>query len=251
MGPSLQSTSMRARGCLLVALAIILPACGGGGSSDDTAKAGNDVTINVPASGGSPAVQLAGVERGRGQVGVVLAHMLNSSQSAWSPLVTDLLDEGLHVLTFDFRGHGLSSGNRDPSHANLDLAAAVAKLRSLGATRIFVVGASMGGTAAIVVGASESLAGVVTLSAPAKIDALDAGAVAGKLTEPVLFIVGQKDEARYTDAARSFYAATHEPKRLEVMPDTAAHGTDLLTAGGGVGDRVQALIMGFLVDNRG
>jgi alpha/beta superfamily hydrolase len=242
---------MRARWCFLAALAMTLAACGGGsGATDRSTQAGIDVTIDVPAASGAPAVRLSGVERGHGQIGVVLAHMLNSSQDAWTPLVSSLVDQGFHVLTFDFRGHGLSSGNRDASHADLDLAAAVAKLRTLGASKIFVVGASMGGTAALVVAAREDLAGVVTMSAPAQIGSLDAGAAVVSVAEPKLFIVGAKDDPHYVDAARAFESSARAPKKLEVISGSASHGTDLLVDST-AGSRVKRLIINFLIDNRG
>jgi pimeloyl-ACP methyl ester carboxylesterase len=242
---------MRARWCLLAALAVAISACGGGTGSGGSTFAGNDVTIDVPASPGSnEVVRLAGVERGTGTVGVVLAHMLGSNQQAWSAFASSLAGEGFHVLTFDFRGHGASTGDRNPSLANLDLAGAVTKIRTLGTTRVLVVGASMGGTAALLVAQTADLAGVVTLSAPARIDELDAGPTARNLAEPSLFIVGEKDDKRYTDAARGFYAAARQPKGLEVIKGTGNHGTDLLTDSK-VGDRVQQLITDFLVDNRG
>jgi len=232
-------------------LAVALVACGGSSPTDTRTTIGNDVSIDVPiAPGSSQTFRLAGIERGRGAVGVVLAHMLGSSQSAWSPLDSELADEGFHVLTFDFRGHGLSGGDRNPSRAGLDLAAAVAKLRSLGAKRVLVVGASMGGTAAISVAAGSDLAGVVTISAPSQIGTLNAGAAVRKLAEPALFIVGAGDDDRYTSAARAFYAAAREPKRLAVIAGSPAHGTDLLIDKK-VGSRVQKLIKDFLIANRG
>lgn len=218
-------------------------ACGGG---EQQQLVGTELTIDAPAEAGSTnTIQLRGVERGNGTTGVVLAHMLGSNQNAWALFVDELVKRDYHVLTFDFRGHGVSAGDRSPSLAALDLGAAVAKLRSLGATKIFVIGASMGGTAAIVVAAGEQLAGVVSISAPAKIDRLDAGAIVGSLDEPALFVVGEKDDGRYTDAAREFAQRAPEPKRLQVITGSGAHGTDLLTEEA-TRQRVTDLILDFL-----
>lgn len=243
---------MRARWCFLAALAVAIAACGGGsGGSGSAGPAGNDVAIDVPATpGSSQMVRLAGVERGTGTVGVVLAHMLGSSQLSWSPFAAKLVAEGFHVLTFDFRGHGASAGDRNPSLATLDLAGAVGKIRALGATRVLVVGASMGGTAAIVIASTEQLAGVVTLSAPVKIDDLDAGPAARNLAEPALFVVAEKDDKPYVDAARALYAAARQPKRLEVITGSGDHGTNLISDPR-TASRVQRLVTDFLVDNRG
>jgi pimeloyl-ACP methyl ester carboxylesterase len=243
---------MRARWCLLAALAVALAACGGGtGGEVDRGPGGTDVAIDVPATPGSnQVIRLAGIERGNGSVGVVLAHMLGSNQQAWTAYAATLADDGFHVLTFDFRGHGASGGDRNPSLASLDLAAAVAKIRQLGASRVLVVGASMGGTAALVVASTEQLAGVVTISAPMRIDELDAGSAVRNLSEPALFIVGEKDDKRYVDAARAFNAAARQPKRLAIIAGTGDHGTDLLTDPR-TKSRVQRQITDFLVDNRG
>ncbi|MGH2794552.1 MAG: alpha/beta hydrolase [Actinomycetota bacterium] len=232
---------------LWIVLALAVGACGG----DESQAIGTDISFLAPAAAGSPeSVQLFGVERGGGPVGVVLAHMLGSSQFAWDLFADELVERNFHVLTFDFRGHGQSRGDRNPSAAALDLGAAVERLRSLGASRIFVVGASMGGTAAIVVAAEQKLEGVVAISGPAAIDRLDAAAAARTLDEPSLFVVAADDEARYVVAARSLAAAAPQPKRLQVLDGTGAHGTDLLTEEA-TRQRVTDLILDFLAANRG
>jgi len=241
------------RRLIVVPVLVVLAACGGGAASGSkgSAAAGKSVSITVPVAPGSPqTIVLDAVERGRGSIGVVLAHMLGSSQLAWAPILPTLLDQGFHVLTFDFRGHGLSGGTRDPSRAAIDLKGAIAKIRSLGASRVLVVGASMGGTAAIVAAATEDLAGVVSISAPAQIDRLDAAAAMTKVREPKLFIVGRGDDARYTDGARSLFAAASQPKTIRVVDGTAAHGTDLLVDAK-VGSQVRKLIVDFLIAHRG
>jgi pimeloyl-ACP methyl ester carboxylesterase len=227
-----------------VALVWALVACGGEGQPGR--RIGSELTFDAPAGRGSAGtVRLQGIERGSGPVGVVLAHMLGSSQSAWTDFATALVGRGYHVLTFDFRGHGLSGGERDPSLADLDLAAAVAKIRSLGASRVFVIGASVGGTAAVVVAAAERLEGVVAISPPAAIGGLDAAPAARRLDEPSLFVVGERDDPRYVDGARRLAAEAPGPKRLEVIPGTGAHGTDLLLDRR-AGPRVERLLLNFL-----
>jgi pimeloyl-ACP methyl ester carboxylesterase len=242
---------LRRRRSLAALLAIVaflsFVACGG----DETLSIGSDISFLAQAAPNSPEnVQLYGVERGEGSVGVVLAHMLGSSQSAWALFAGRLVDEDFRVLTFDFRGHGQSIGDRSPSAAALDLVAAVEKLRSLGATKVFVVGASMGGTAAITVAAAQELEGVVAISAPTSVDGLDAAAVVSDLEEPSLFMVAQNDEERYTEAARSLAAAAPVGKQLQIIEGSAAHGTDLITEEA-TRDRVSDLIIDFLIVNRG
>ena len=253
-GPSLYNQSpMRRRGIrlfvLVLVLAAVCAACGGGATPSRDLRVGSEVSFDVPtAPGAATTLRLRAIERGRGMVGVVLAHMLGSGQSAWSAVAGDLAGRGYHVLTFDFRGHGLSGGSRDPSRADLDLAGAIAELRSLGATSLFAVGASMGGTAAIKVGSIERLNGVVSISGPAKIDALDVSDAVRHLLESSLFIAGEQD-GRYTEDARTLYGNAPQPKKLEIISGSSAHGTDLLT--GTTKPRVEAMILDFLAAHRG
>lgn len=239
------------RWCLVAALAATLIACGDA-AKEKASLIGNEISFDVPAArGDTQTIRLQGIERGSGPDGVVLAHMLGSSQLAWSPLVEDLVKDGFHVLTFDFRGHGLSGGGRNPSYADLDLAGAIAKLRSLGASRVLVVGASMGGTAALAVAASSNLAGVVTISAPSAIGDLDAAAGMRAYRGPLLVIVAANDDRRYTDAARAIISSSNAaPKSRRVIAGSGAHGTNLL-AEKSTGERVEELIQDFLNGHRG
>ena len=237
--------SLAAAAAVIVTLSVA--ACGG---DEPRAPASSDVTIFAPAEQGSQqTIALQGTERGRGRVGVVLAHMLGSTQSAWILLADELVAEDFHVLTFDFRGHGLSGGSRDPSTAALDLEAAAQKLVSLGASKIFIVGASMGGTAAVVVAFGRLLEGVVSISGPLRIQGLDAFPLVDRLDEPSLFIAGEKD-GEYTEAAKQFAGRAPEPKRLQIISGSGAHGTDLLSDEK-TRQRVIDLIVDFLIANRG
>lgn len=223
-------------------LALAPAACGG----EESARPGlgTELTFDVPAAPGEAAtIRLQAIERGTGSVGVVLAHMLGSSQSAWTPLAETLAARGFHVLTFDLRGHGLSGGEREPSRADLDLAGAVARLRGLGVEKMFVVGASIGGTAAVKVAAADRFEGVVALSAPLEARGLSAREDAARLDEPSLFIAAGGD-GDYTAAARALYAAAPEPKRLEIIDGSSAHGTNLLE--GPARSRVERAIIDFL-----
>lgn len=239
------------RWCIVAALAAVVAACGDG-AAEKSALIGNDITFDVPAAPGSAeTIRLTGIERGTGPNGVVLAHMLGSSQNAWAPLVEDLVDDGFHVLTFDFRGHGLSGGDRDPSRAGLDVAGAVEKLRALGAANVLVVGASMGGTAVLAVAGAEELDGIVTLSAPLSIGGLNATAGVRAFRGPLLVVVARNDDARYTRAAGEIIdASPAAPRSREVVTGTGAHGTNLLTDAR-AGTRVKDLILDFLDAHRG
>ena len=237
-----------ARRLAAVVLVVAAVACSNAPKRNSGTDPGHNVSIPVRTAGGT--FELSGVDRGSGSVGVLLAHMLGSDQEAWAPLIPALLGDGFHVLTFNFRGHGLSGGTRDPSAAAVDIAAAVAKFHSLGVSKILVVGASMGGTGALVAATDQHFTAVVTISAPAQIGSLDAQPSVGRIRVPVLFIAGAGDDKRYVDSARSLYAAASQPKRLDIVAGSSAHGTDLLIDPK-VGAAVRRTILQFLLDNRG
>jgi pimeloyl-ACP methyl ester carboxylesterase len=110
-------------------------------------------------------VRLYAIEAGDGAAGVVLAHQGRSDLCEELPYAKTLVDAGLHVLAFDFRGNGHSARPAKNWLAyRRDFAAALRRLRADGATRVFLVGASMGGAAAVQNSAGLPVAGIVSLS---------------------------------------------------------------------------------------
>src|SRR5205814_568913 len=96
---------------------------------------------------------------------------------------------GYTTIAFDLRGFGLSQRRTGEAlfRYDLDIAAAARLARSLGATKVILVGASIGANAVVVAAASVKppVAGVVSLSAPATFR-LDAVSAAKNLKVPVL-----------------------------------------------------------------
>jgi pimeloyl-ACP methyl ester carboxylesterase len=169
------------------------------------------------------------------RTGVVFAHMLPADQSSWFDLADYVGERGYRALTFDFRGYcpggdaGCSQGIKDPSAAADDLSAAVAYLRAGNVRTIALVGASMGGTAAMVVSskAGDQIAAVITLSAPAAVDGLQAGPeTVQAVTAAKLFIAGSGD-AQAAAGAQAFYDQSLQPKDVQILTSDD-HGTDLL-----------------------
>jgi pimeloyl-ACP methyl ester carboxylesterase len=179
--------------------------------------------VHFPNSEGT---RLVGYELGRGPRGVVLSHQYGGDACQWSTYGPVLAKAGYHVLAFDFHGYGRSpvgSGEND-----IDVSAAAAKLRALGARKIVLVGASMGGTASLSAAASlqPPAAAVISLSGPASFDLTSALDAVPRLSMPKLFVVGARD-VQFVDDARDLYRRATNPKRLVVVP-TADHGVDLL-----------------------
>ena len=182
---------------------------------------------------------------GRGTKGVLLAHMRPSDQTAWFDMAWLIAQSGYLVLTFDFRGYGVSDGPIELSVLDRDVRGGLKFLRERGVTRVALIGASMGGTAVLKVAAAEELAGVVGLSAPSRIDNLQVTTQEiGRIKAPKLFIVAEGDDGgSYLRTAQAFLAAASGAKELRSFPGTA-HGTDLLV--GDQGQPVRHLLLEFV-----
>lgn len=186
-----------------------------------------EVTTRVARFATADGVELVGDVRGRGDAGVVLAHMFPTDRTSWSEFAELLAQEGFHVLAMDFRGFGDSGGTRDISQLWQDVLAGADELRRRGARRVVVIGASMGGTAALVAASRAELEGVATLSAPSTFMGIAAPAeVVAAVDEPKLFVAAQGDgQAAIT--AQSLYTTASGAKRVEIVTGSD-HGTDLL-----------------------
>ncbi len=173
---------------------------------------------------------------GHGKAGVVLVHQSNGDLCQWWPYARTLAKAGYLVMSVDLEGFGSSGYGQyegvQPAPYGLDVASAVSALRSMGASRVVVIGASMGGTSAL---AGAALArppvnGVISLSAPAFYNEMDARSAVRRLTMPVLYAVGA-DDGDFAADAKTLRAATKAPAQLIVVPGSA-HGVALVEEGG-------------------
>jgi dienelactone hydrolase len=192
---------------------------------------------------------------GSGAVGVVLAHMFPADQRSWWSFAGRLADEGYRVLTFDFRGYcpggdgGCSGTDKDIPKIWEDVVAAASYLRSAGATRVMLIGASMGGTASLIAAAQPEVgaSAIVTLSAPTQFEGLSIDpATLQNVEAPKLFVAGTGD-AGAAQAAQQLYDESLGARPLEIIP-TSDHGTDLLT--GSRGEEVEKLLVSYLAQFR-
>ncbi len=177
---------------------------------------------------------------------VVLAHMFPADQRSWMDFAKVLAAKGYRAITFDFRGYGESSGEKDIPMIYKDEYAVLDFMSNQGAKKVFLVGASMGGTASLKVASSTDVAGVATLSTPSSFRGLSVEEELGKVTEPKLFIACEGD-SNAAQSLRLFQERSPEPKKGVVLQNCAAHGTDMLK--GDTGERVQGLLLDFLERN--
>ena len=179
----------------------------------------------------SDGVVLAGTVFGDASVGVVLAHMFPTDQTSWQPFARQLAAEGYRALAFDFRGFGRSGGSRRVDEIDLDVRAAAVYLRSQGARRIVLVGASMGGTASIKTAAPGGAEALVVISSPMRFRGLNVSeSELARLTMPSLWITSERDSV--TPAMRAMHTAAGGRKTLHVYSGSA-HGTYIFDSSDG------------------
>jgi pimeloyl-ACP methyl ester carboxylesterase len=204
--------------------------------------------------------RLAGRLFGHGKTAVILSHMgpFGQDQTEWWPTAHELAKNGYTVLTYDYSGicpgggAGCSDGRTSVSEPAPNLLGAISYVRSRGADRIVLGGASMGAMASLKVAARPDVhaAGVISLSG---VEAFSGPYELGRdviirIEEPKLFVAGDGDEEA-ADAARDWIRWSPPPKMGKIL-DTGLHGTDMITlASGGdaeIPDKVTTLIRSFL-----
>lgn len=152
--------------------ALLLAACHRPDKTADAAPArpraarAQAVTLRLPPAIDNWQPTVTVVAGARPDLAVVLVHQLGSRRGEWQPLIDRLArgSDAITTLALDLRGHGDSvrgpheeavsweSFGTDPARwmgAAYDVLAAVAYLRTQGASRIVLVGSSIGATAVI------------------------------------------------------------------------------------------------------
>ena len=192
--------------------------------------------------------KLVGHRFGKGTTAVILTHQSEGDLCDWLPYAKRLAARGYFVFPIDFRGYGFSDRPLSGQDRYVQDSAAAAKaLRQRGKRKIFVVGASMGGIAAVAAGANVTppLAGIVSISSPARYRGMDGVKAGPRLRVPALYLAATADDnGGYDfseDATALHQAAATKDKRRELLPG-AAHGIGLVASS----TRAKALVEGFL-----
>jgi pimeloyl-ACP methyl ester carboxylesterase len=231
---------------MVALLALALAACGGDGESGTSAPppplaqrcgsraTGVDAkTLWFRAADGT---RLDGAEVGSGNRGVILLHESPADLCDWAPYAKSLASRGFHVLLVDLRGFGLSRGAPTGARgARADVRGAVGELKSLGATKVALVGASYGGATAMVAAPAlgSEIAGVANLSGETVLheggaDELNALAAVKQLHVPFLVLASRDDPYLLGSDARKLAAAAASRDKRVVVYAGYRHGWNLL-----------------------
>lgn len=178
-------------------------------------------------------VKLTAAVLGAGRRGVVLLHQTDDGICGWLSYAGYLANHDFQVLVFDRRCTGDSScpsGDAAYHHTD-DVQTTVASLRTRGAQKIAIVGASFGGSVAIGACAVVKTAGCVALS-PAIFDTdlgrgLTAARAISEVQNPLLIADAPDDYDSPISDVRAL-AAQARPGVVQFveLPDGAGHGWD-------------------------
>ena len=180
--------------------------------------------------------------------GLWIVHLHGNAVSAFSAgqlrHCESLRQTGFNVLSFDYRGFGMSPGDASEAHMDQDAEAAFAALigRGIPPSRIIVWGHSLGSGPAVVLASKHAIAALVLFGAftsmpdeaqytyphlPvrwlvgiqfASIDLI------GQVHVPVLIAHSVTDTVVPFQHAQRLFAAANEPKRLLVLDGTYSDG---------------------------
>lgn len=228
---------------VVVTAALALAACGGAGHHEAARPPGPPLAhVCGPAPHGlqaqtswlrtSDRVRLFAVTAGSGSTGVVLAHESPGGLCGWLPAMPTFTAHGIRVLAFDFRGFQPSAipPNRIAEDFAPDLQAAIDALRTDGADKVFVVGASFGGAAMLKESVKlHGVAGFVNLSGELDLPTIGNVLPAVRRLRAPLLVMASRDDY-YLDAVearRLIHAAGSSDKQLAIYAGSN-HGWDLL-----------------------
>jgi len=205
--------------------------------------------VTFPAEDG---VALTGRVFGAGPTAVVLSNMGDNDPAPWEEFAPALAARGYLVLTYSFRYSARSFTDQMARDTVPDLRGAVAYVRSRGATRVVLMGASLGGLTVGKVAGSVGAAATVVLSSPVDLSTYGPYTMAvsdaelAAMTGPKLFVASEQDtNARYADT-RTYFDRAPEPKRFQSFSGSE-HGVNLF--GGAHGDELRQLLLDFISQN--
>lgn len=178
---------------------------------------------------------------------VILIHQGFRSRAEWTPYDDAFSDAGYVTLAYDIRGHGGSGGSfsssdfDNPNTSPKDLQAAIAYLKArvdIDPARIGIVGASVGGNLACVASQKRWVKTAVNLSG--KTSAVRNLAAEPNLDLTSMFQISSSGDGGGQRAtwANELYGFTSEPRLVEVVPGSSAHGVAIFQSDPSLLDRI-------------
>jgi dienelactone hydrolase len=179
---------------------------------------------------------------------VILIHQAGSGRHEWDEFFQKLLNKGYTAIAYDIRGHGESDNVENiyqlfdnPDLAPNDLKAVIRFLKShknIDSKRIAVVGASIGANLACVSSAEMKIKTAVFISGKTTAVFDLAGKKKLKM-KSVYYISSEGDQdGKRAQWAKELYEMTSEPKILEIVKHSNAHGVSIFRDSPAVQNRI-------------
>ncbi len=185
---------------------------------------------------------------------VVFIHQGGSNRNEWVslPLFDNVVASNMVALAYDVRGHGDSSGKADfntlfddPNQAPLDLRAAIDYLIATGRVdkeRIAVIGASIGSNLACVASGKDTYHVKTAVAMSGKTSAVLnlAGLDKSEITLASVFHISSEfdQDGKRAEWATELFEMTDEPRKLEIVAESAGHGVSIFTDDPSLQERV-------------
>ena len=201
------------------------------------------------------------------QPAVIFIHQGGQDKSEWirTDLYRHVVQSGMVALAYDVRGHGASGGQGgralfdDPDRAPKDLEAALAYLvahDNVDPARIAIVGSSIGANLAFVGLSRPDIEIRTAVAISGKTSAwvnLAGGPDAITVPSSAYLIASEKEQGGLRAVwAREMYEASAEPRQLEIVQGSGAHGTDIVETSPELQSRIlDWLSTHLLVSDRG
>jgi hypothetical protein len=233
---------LRAAGATVLAVSFLLLAgCEGGGGGDDAADGStatptrtvkvNDFGCLSPEQAKTGSVTFTRSENqeveafatGQGTTALILAHQADGDVCQWVPDAVELGKDGYRVIAVDSTGSEVD-----------EISAAVAYARTRGAQKVLLMGASKGGTAVLTSAGSITppVDAVVSLSAPAAYNGMDAAGTVPGLAMPLFYMAADGD-TEFAASTRDLSKATKKAEENDLTIVAGAnHGVSMLDDAG-------------------
>lgn len=198
--------------------------------SDPTAAPLDDIPASHAVTFDTPdGATITGELYGSGNTAVIFSVMGNCDPG-WREFAQLTAAQGLTALTYQWRGCR-ESGSANEAELKLfvdDLRGAITFMRSQGATKIILAGASLGGCASAKLAVESQADGLIVIASPPEIAQWGFEITSADLDTniPKLFITAENDGTVSQDESRALFDLAAEPKEWQTYPGTA-HGTDL------------------------
>jgi len=175
---------------------------------------------------------------------------MGSCKPGWREFAWLTASQGLMALTYPWRDCGPSGPTNEAALIQNfvnDARGAINFVRSQGAEKIILAGASLGGLASAKLAIESQASGIIVFASPLQIPRSDFKIEAAELNTdiPKLFLTAENDPVVSLDASRALYDLAAEPKEWQAYPGNE-HGTELFETE--VGEEVQQRILRFILE---